>query len=79
MVKLEPGKTANDLTAWLREPNGPPPFSGGVGGVAVLAPKMEAWFDTELAPGDYALFCMATAQDGRTHIQHGMMQQVRVN
>ncbi len=41
-------------------------------------PRMEAYFDRDLAAGDYVLFCMATAQDGRTHIEYGMMQQIRV-
>jgi hypothetical protein len=78
MVKLEAGKTIDDVRTWLREPNGPPPFTGA-GGVAVLASGMEAYFETDLAPGEYVLFCMATAQDGRTHIEHGMMQQIRVS
>lgn len=78
MVKLEADKSAEDVRFWLREPNGPPPFSLA-GGVAVLAPKMEAYFETHLTSGNYALFCMATAQDGRTHIEHGMIQQIRVN
>lgn len=78
MMKLEAGKTIEDLRGWLREANGPPPFTPA-GGVAVLAPGMEAYFETDLTPGDYALVCMATAQDGRTHIEHGMMQQIRVN
>jgi hypothetical protein len=78
MVKLEPGKTVEDVGSWLRKPDGPPPFTPA-GGVAVLAPQMEAYFNTDLAPGEYALFCMATAQDGRTHIEHGMIQQIRVN
>jgi hypothetical protein len=77
MVKLEPGMTVKDLASWLRKANGPPPFTPA-GGVAVLAPKMEAYFETDLTPGEYALFCMATAQDGRTHIEHGMMQQIRI-
>lgn len=78
MVKLETGRTVDDLRSWLQGPDGPPPFTPA-GGVAVLAPGMEAFFETDLTPGDYALVCMATAQDGRTHIEHGMIQQVRVN
>lgn len=78
MVRLESGKTADDVRAWLRGGEGPPPFSMA-GGVAVLAPGMEAFFEADLTPGEYALFCMATAQDGRTHIEHGMIQQVRVS
>lgn len=77
-VKLVTGKTSEDLRSWLRAPNGPPPFTPA-GGVAVLAPKMEAFFETELTAGNYALFCMATAQDGRTHIEHGMIQQIRIS
>jgi hypothetical protein len=77
LVKLEPGKTSDDILAWLQAPEGPPPFGAG-GGVAVLARGMEAFFDADLTPGDYALLCMATAQDGRTHIENGMVHQVSV-
>lgn len=44
MLKLEPGKTVEDVRSWLRQGEGPPPFSS-VNGVAVLAPKMEAYFE----------------------------------
>jgi hypothetical protein len=78
LVRLEDGKSTDDLLVWLQAPDGPPPFTLG-GGVAVLAAGMEAFFDVDLTPGEYALVCMATAQDGRTHIEHGMVQQVSVN
>lgn len=78
LVKLESGKTVDDVLSWLQEGEGPPPFSPA-GGVAVLAPGMEAFFDTDLSPGDYVLVCFATAQDGRTHIEHGMIQQFTVS
>jgi hypothetical protein len=77
LMRLAPGKTADDVLSWLQEGEGPPPFSLA-GGVAVLAPGMEAFFEADLTPGDYVLVCMATAQDGRTHIEHGMIQQVSV-
>ena len=78
LLKLESGKTADDFRVWLQSGDGPPPVSPA-GGVAVLAPGMEAFFETELTAGEYVLVCMATAQDGRTHIEHGMIQQVSVS
>ena len=49
-----------------------------IGGVAAIGPGMEAFFETTLAPGDYVLACMATAPDGKSHIEHGMMLQILV-
>jgi hypothetical protein len=28
--------------------------------------------------GDYVLLCMATAPDGKSHIEHGMIKQFRI-
>jgi hypothetical protein len=39
---------------------------------------MESFFEAEFTPGEYVLVCMATAPDGRSHMEHGMIQQVRV-
>ena len=51
----------------------------GVGGIAAIAPGMEAFLETTLTPGDYVLTCMVTAPDGRSHIEHGMMQQIKIS
>ena len=32
-----------------------------------------------LSPGEYALVRMATAPDGRSHIEHGMIRQNRIH
>ena len=80
-----------DLRRWLnperarrsedaKEP--PPPFEtiGSVGGgMAAIGPGMNVYFETDLTPGDYVLFCMVTAPDGRSHIEHGMMQQLKID
>jgi hypothetical protein len=50
----------------------------GAGGIAAIAPGMQSFFEADLAPGEYALVCMATAPDGRSHIEHGMIRQIRV-
>lgn len=49
-----------------------------VGGVAVIHSGMEVFFSVTLTPGDYALLCMTTAGDGRSHIEHGMIQLMTV-
>ena len=88
--KLAPGKTAQDLGTVLnpeqaRRPDqagdAPQPLEtlGSVeGGIAAIAPGMEVFFETNLTPGEYALTCMTTAPDGRSHIEHGMIRQVTV-
>jgi hypothetical protein len=92
LMKLAPGRTLEDVQRWLNperarraEPGAkkePPPametLLTGFGGIAAIGPGMEVFFETSLAPGDYALVCMATAPDGRSHIEHGMIQHLKV-
>lgn len=77
LLKLVPGKTIQDLQAWIQKPQGPPPASP-VGGISALAPGTEAYFEADLTPGDYVLLCFVTAPDGRSHIVHGMIQHIRI-
>jgi hypothetical protein len=91
MMKLAPGKTVAELLAAMNperarrtdqagEP--PPPLESlgtGVGGIAAIAPGMESFFEANLSPGEYVLLCMATAPDGRSHIEHGMVKQIRIH
>jgi hypothetical protein len=53
-------------------------LGSGAGGIAAIAPGMQAFFEANLTPGEYVLACMATAPDGRSHIEHGMIRQVSV-
>lgn len=90
MMRLGPGRTLEDLQRFLNPERArrsgdkddplPPLHELGsmVGGVAAMAPSMSAYFDAELTPGEYVMFCMVTAPDGRSHIEHGMIQQIRV-
>jgi hypothetical protein len=91
MMKLAPGKTVEELLAAMNperarrpgEAGEPPPpiesLATGVGGIAAIAPGMATFFEANLSPGDYVLLCMATAPDGRSHIEHGMVKQFRIN
>ncbi len=90
VMKLEPGKTVQDIMTWLnperaRRPGQaeepPPPLESlgsPAGGIAAIAPGMAVFFERDYAPGEYVLMCMATAPDGRSHIEHGMIQQVSI-
>ncbi len=90
VMKLAPGRTIQDLQTWMnperaRRPGQaeepPPPLETvgtGAGGIAAIAPGMASYFEADLTPGEYVLLCMATAPDGRSHIEHGMIRQVSV-
>lgn len=90
MMKLAPGRTVEELQNFLNPERArradqkdvpvPPMHEIGslVGSVAAIAPGMSAFFDAQLEPGEYVLFCMVTAPDGRSHIEHGMIRQVSV-
>jgi uncharacterized cupredoxin-like copper-binding protein len=91
LMKLAPGRTVEDVKAVMnpeqaRRPDsgaGDPPMSfedlgTGAGGIAAIAPGMESYFEADFTPGEYALVCMATAPDGRSHMEHGMIRQVTV-
>ena len=90
LLKLAPGRTMEEVRAWLNperarrgdDTREPPPLEtiGTVGGgIAAISPGMSAYFEANLTPGEYVLFCMVTAPDGRSHIEHGMIQQLRVD
>jgi outer membrane protein assembly factor BamE (lipoprotein component of BamABCDE complex) len=80
VIRLPPGRTIADLRAWLGNPGATPveDVAKVVGGVSSLAAGAEAFFEVELEPGDYVLLCLVTAPDGRSHVEHGMMQQLTV-
>jgi len=91
MLKLAPGKTLEDVRLSLNperarradqrdQPVAPLEslVSLGAGGIAAIRPGMEVFFTTTLTAGEYVLVCMATAPDGRSHIEHGMIQQIRI-
>ena len=91
MLKLGPGKTLEDIRLSLNPERARRPdqrnqpaapleslISPGGGGIAAIRPGMEVFFTTTLTPGEYVLVCMATAPDGLSHIEHGMIQQIRI-
>lgn len=78
IIKLAPGKTADDLLKWIVKPEGPPPGSG-VGGVAATSPGVVPTFSADFTPGDYLVICfLPDSKDGKPHFMHGMQQVVKV-
>ncbi|HET9984291.1 MAG TPA: hypothetical protein VFQ38_11915 [Longimicrobiales bacterium] len=79
LVKLEPGKTAEDFARFAEKPAGPPP---GVvlDGVAGLAHGEMNEVTVDFQPGEYALLCFfPDAKDGKPHVVHGMARQFTVS
>jgi hypothetical protein len=79
LVRLAPGKKAEDVPAWVMKPNGPPPGEP-IGGVPAMAKGSAAYITADFTPGDYALICFLTdVKDGKPHFAHGMIQQVHIS
>ena len=51
MLNLAPGKTAQDVKAFLTHPSGPPPFVD-IDGMAAISPGFSGWVKLNLAAGN---------------------------
>ncbi len=91
VMKLAEGVTLEDVSRTMnpeaarrtgQDSTPPVPFENLgalVGGIAAIHPGMDVFVTMTLTRGDYLLLCMATAKDGRSHIEHGMIQRMRVD
>lgn len=78
IMKLEPGKTADDAMAWSRTRQGPPPFQVW-GGTSALSPGKTVTLTGDFTRGSYLLVCFVPdATDGRSHLAHGMLQVLTI-
>jgi hypothetical protein len=79
LVRLAPGKTVDDVIAWVEKPAGPPPGEP-LGGIPAMAKGTAGYITIDFTPGDYALICfLPDVKDGKPHFTHGMKQQVHVS
>lgn len=79
VAKLMPGKSLDDLMAWMEAGEEGPPPALPIGGMQALDQGLGANFDLDLEPGDYGLICFVPdAKDGKPHTVHGMMKQFTV-
>jgi hypothetical protein len=78
--QLNPGKTPADLTKYIETGMQGPPPGTPIGGVSGVAAGMPMFYDVDLKPGDYAIFCvLEDAKDGKPHFMHGMIQQIKIS
>jgi hypothetical protein len=78
LIRLAPGKTAKDVLAWINNPNGPPP-GNAVGGVVAIVPGTTNYFNADTPAGNYALFCfIPDMKDGKAHVEHGMVKEIKI-
>lgn len=78
LMKLDEGKTMDDVMKFMQAPSGKPPFSNA-GGLAALAPGTSAWVSLNLQPGNYLALCFVPdPASGKAHAEMGMMQAFSV-
>jgi hypothetical protein len=77
ILKLEGGKTVDDLRAALANPGPPPAWVKEVGGPNAPAPGLESNTTVMLEPGNYALICFVDI-GGPPHFMKGMVRALRV-
>jgi len=79
MFLLEEGKTGEDIAQWvMNDMQGPPP-GAPVAGISAEAPGKENTLLLNLSPGKYALLCfMPDTSDGKPHVAHGMIYNLKV-
>jgi plastocyanin len=78
LVKLEDGKTIDDVAKALRNPGPPPSWIKFVGGPNAVPPGGQANATQVLKPGRYAYLCFVFGADGVIHAAKGMMRPFEV-
>lgn len=78
LMRLAPGKTPQDLLAWLQTQDGAPPAMP-IGGTSFLSSGESNVLTVDFEAGEYALLCFVPdAGDGKPHVAHGMVRQLTV-
>jgi uncharacterized cupredoxin-like copper-binding protein len=72
LIKLAEGKTLEDVQAFMQSPHGAPPFAS-VGGFQAIHPGETGWLNLDLTPGEYVALCYVPDENGKAHIEHGMV------
>ena len=77
LLKLAPGRTAQDVLAWVRNGlTGPPPIVGSAGGGGALPPGGHMWVKLHLTPGKYVAVCFVP-DDAAPHAPHAALGMVQ--
>lgn len=74
LIKLAPGKTMDDVAAFMHDPMGPPPFEDA-GGMQGLSTGSVGYFHVDLQPGAYVALChIPDPASGKAHEELGMVK-----
>lgn len=77
--KLADGKTIDDVIAWKKAINGPPPIVGGIG-IELLSAGQTVWAEIDLPPGEYQVLSMMDAGNdpSKSLLEQGMHKVLKV-
>jgi hypothetical protein len=78
LIRLEGGKTGQDLMAAMKQHGPPPDWMKFVGGPNAAAPGHEVSATSVLEPGHYAWVCFIPSPDGVMHAAKGMVRAFEV-
>ncbi len=81
LIKLDSGKTVNDLMTGIRnmKPGTPPPgWVIPAGGPNAVAPGSSVGLTAVMEPGSYAVVCFIPDSKGVPHVVHGMAKALTV-
>lgn len=78
LIRLNEGKTLDDLGAYMQAPTGAAPFEWQ-GGMQALTPGKEGLVSFDLEPGNYVLVCnIPDFTSGHSHAEMGMLLPLSV-
>jgi hypothetical protein len=80
LALLAPHKKAMDLVNFVEKDHmrGMPPAKP-MGGATALAPGASEEITVTLVPGNYGLMCFLPGPDGKDHVLHGMVKDLKVS
>jgi plastocyanin len=73
MIRVEDGKTMDDVAKALKNPGPPPAWVKWVGGPNAVPPGKETHTTSILTPGLYAYLCFIPSSDRMPHVAKGMV------
>lgn len=78
LVRLDSGKTIQDLDAAMKNPGPPPRWAVFVGGPNAPSPGSSSDATLNLQPGNYAMLCMVDIPGRVPHVAKGMVHPLTV-
>ena len=78
IIRIEDGKTMDDIAKALKNPGPPPSWVKFVGGPNAVPPGKETYATSVLTPGLYAYLCFIPSADRVIHVSKGMVRPFEV-